>query len=357
MNESPGYILLLGSGETSPNIRKAYDWLFRRQAGSIRAAVLETPAGFEPNSDYVAAQIGDYLSHRLQNYRPQISIVPARKRDTAFSPDDPGLMPPVYDANILFMGPGSPTYTVRQLQDSEAWHTLRARHRLGASLILASAATVAVGAQALPVYEIYKVGEDLHWKPGLDLFHDYNLNLVFIPHWNNSDGGDVLDTSRCYIGQDRFAQLVQILPGDAEDYTIVGIDENTVLIVDILGGTCQVMGPGGVTVIQGQAQQYFASGSTFAITELGPFQPPQLQAAGIPADVWQRTQMGMADAAARRAAQPTPSSEVMALVAERTAARAGKDWAASDRLRDEIGAAGWQVLDTAKGPVLEPLAQ
>ena len=45
--------------------------------------------------------------------------------------------------------------------------------------------------------------------------------------------------------------------------------------------------------------------------------------------------------------------EVQKLVELREKARAGKDWAESDRLRDEIDAAGWTVRDAAEGPVLK----
>ena len=38
----------------------------------------------------------------------------------------------------------------------------------------------------------------------------------------------------------------------------------------------------------------------------------------------------------------------------REAARKNKDFAAADRLRDEIAAAGYQIVDTPEGPRLEP---
>ena len=144
------------------------------------------------------------------------------------------------------MGPGSPTYAVRQLEDSLAWHTLQARHRLGAALVFASAAVIAISRYALPVYEIYKVGEDLHWKPGLDLLGQYDLPLVFIPHWNNNDGGTELDTSRCFMGQKRFASLMAQLPSGL---TVMGIEENTALILEPAAGEGRVIGAGGVTLI------------------------------------------------------------------------------------------------------------
>lgn len=49
-----------------------------------------------------------------------------------------------------------------------------------------------------------------------------------------------------------------------------------------------------------------------------------------------------------------PSAEIHALVGQRQRARADKDWALSDALRDQIAAAGWIVTDTADGPVLTP---
>jgi cysteinyl-tRNA synthetase len=50
----------------------------------------------------------------------------------------------------------------------------------------------------------------------------------------------------------------------------------------------------------------------------------------------------------------TPSPEVLALVEQRQVARANKQWAESDRLRDAIAALGWIVKDTKEGPKLTP---
>ncbi len=51
---------------------------------------------------------------------------------------------------------------------------------------------------------------------------------------------------------------------------------------------------------------------------------------------------------------PEVPAEVAVLAERRTAARAAKDWAESDRLRDEIATAGWVVRDTPDGAVLAP---
>jgi cysteinyl-tRNA synthetase len=46
--------------------------------------------------------------------------------------------------------------------------------------------------------------------------------------------------------------------------------------------------------------------------------------------------------------------DVLALVEKRQQARGAKDWAESDRLRDEIAALGWSLKDTKDGPKLTP---
>ena len=53
--------------------------------------------------------------------------------------------------------------------------------------------------------------------------------------------------------------------------------------------------------------------------------------------------------------EPTSTpAEVLALAGQRQEARAAKDWAESDRLRDAIAKLGWNVKDTKDGPKLTP---
>lgn len=373
----PGLVVLFGSGETSPSGRKVFDLALRNLSQPPRVALLETPAGFELNSARVIGRVAEFLEHRLQNYQPQTMVIAARARGTPFSPDVPEVVAPLLEADLIFMGPGSPTYAVRQLRDSLAWQMLQARHRMGAALVLASAATIALSTFALPVYEIYKVGEELHWKPGLDFFGSYGLPLVFIPHWNNNDGGEELDTSRCFMGQARFSGLMALLP---PDLTVVGIDEKTALILDISAGRGQVVGLGGVTLIHtghghsdsieqfelegsGLAEvaelrsghvHVYSNGQSFPLSECCPLEAPGFEM-GLPDEVWRQA----FEAQERRQIQPEPPpapaipAEVSELAAARQAARMSKDWAASDALRAQIEALGWRVKDTPDGPVVE----
>jgi len=348
MSEKPGLVVLFGSGETSASGRKIFDWLLSRLSPSVQTAILETPAGFELNSAQVAGRVADFLRHHLQNHQPQVTVVPARKRGTPFSPDNPDVVAPLLQADAIFLGPGSPTYAVRQLQDSLAWHTLVARHRLGGAIILASAAAIASSTYALPVYEIYKVGQDLHWCDGLDFFGVYGLSLVFVPHWNNTEGGTDLDTSRCYMGQARFEPLLAMLPPDV---TVVGVDEHTALVLDLAAETCHVLGKGGTTLLRHGTERRFENGEAFPINELGHFRMATPHA-GLPPRVWECAKTARAEARAQTT--PVPSPEVLSLVEERVAARARRDWSTADALRDRITALGWQVLDTQHGPRLEP---
>jgi len=374
MEHIPGPILLFGSGETSPSGRKVFDHALQKLPPSPRVALLETPAGFELNSDAVIRRVGDFFQVNLQNYNPHIQIIPARKRGTPYSPDAQEVVAPLLEADLIFMGPGSPTYAVRQLRDSLAWNMLIARHRLGATLALASAATIAISACALPVYEIYKVGEDIHWKEGLDFFGLYGLNIVFIPHWNNREGGANLDTSRCFMGQSRFAQLMEILPVDT---TVVGLDEKTALLIEPSSGSCHVIGAGSVTLLHtGHAHRHISveqnltgglaeiaaqrashvheyhNKQSFPLDEIGPFRPYRPEAS-LPTQIWQ--QALQVQESLMSAAAPQPSQEVMELVVQRERARVNKDWPASDALRQQIAAMGWQVMDTQDGPKLSPI--
>jgi len=347
MNERPGLVILFGSGETSPSGRKVHEWLLHQLPPPITVAVLETPAGFQPNSALVAEEVADFLRVRLQSYRARVTVVPARKRGTAFSPDDPAILAPLLRARALFLGPGSPTYAVRQLEGSLAWGYVQARHRLGAAIVLASAATIAASRHALPVYEIYKVGADLHWRAGLDLLGPYGLSLVFVPHWDNAEGGAGLDTRRCFMGQARFRELLRLLPRTS---TVVGIDEHTALAIDLAVGDCRVMGRGGVTLLARGREARFAGDQTFPAAELGPLHLPE-PGDGLPPQAWTAV---LAAVEAEPEAPEAPSAEVSALVEAREAARARRDWPAADSLRQRILGLGWEVADTREGPRLAP---
>jgi hypothetical protein len=255
---------------------------------------------------------------------------------------------------MVFMGPGSPTYAVNQLKNSLAWQIVLASHYSGVCLVFASAATIAISKYALPVYEIYKVGEDLHWKQGLDFFGIYGLPLVVIPHWNNQDGGVELDTSRCFMGKARFERLLDLLPVHTN---ILGIDEKTALIMNLDQGTGQVVGLGNVTLLQNKQKQssVYLSGETFPLGKSLVIHHPE-PGRGVPDDVWRQVLETRKELRIKRADsnQFIVPEKVNKLVNEREIARRQKDWAKADQLRDQIAEMGWRVKDTTQGTVVEP---
>jgi hypothetical protein len=348
---SIGPIVLFGSGETSPSAHRIHHAAMRRLHAPVHAAILETPAGFQPNSAAVAQSIADYLQQRLGNFQPEVEVVPARRRTGPHSTDDPALAAPIFRANYLFMGPGSPTYAVRHLHGCYVWYSLLAQHRLGAAVCFSSAATIAASRYTLPVYEIYKVGQDLHWQPGLDFLGFFGLSLAIIPHWNNRDGGAALDTSHCYMGQARHQRLVAMLPPGT---VILGIEESTGVLIAPHEGICSVVGAGAAIIVREGVQVRHAAGATFSPLELGAWRMPDDAAikasADLPPAVWQRAQQM---ARSQRAVAEIPQ-EVIELVSTREDARRQHDWAVADALRARLDRLGWQVQDTSAGPVVAP---
>jgi len=335
----PGPIALLGSGETSLAGGRIFESLAQDLPSPLHIAILETPAGFELNSSQVAGHVADFLRVRLQNYKPLVTVIPARKRGTPFSPDDAGLLLPLLSAHIIFMGPGSPTYAVRQLYGSLAWDLLRLRQQLGAALVFASAATIAIGAYVLPVYEIFKVGEDVSAPHGLNLFGDFGLSLSIIPHWNNTEGGADVDTNRCYVGRERFDAWRSLLP---VDHSVIGLDEHTGLIFDFALGQSRVWGVSSATLLSKGDTKEYPTGASFPFGILGEFHLPATTSDVLPDAVWK---MVLETSASLPEATEIPVA-VQHLVKARQQARLRKDWAAADDLRRQMESLGWRVEDS-----------
>jgi cyanophycinase-like exopeptidase len=348
---TPGLIVLLGSGETLPSSGQTHEFVAKHLPPNPRIVILETPAGFEPNSDLVARKIKEFLTIRLQNYSPSIEVIPARRRGTDFSPDEPNIVAPILKTDEILLGPGSPSYAVRQLRDSLALQMICARQRRGAALFLSSSAALAFGAYTIPVYEIFKVGEDLHWKRGLDFFGQYGLALSVVPHWNNNDGGEEVDTSRCYIGNTRFEALLEMLP---DHQVVIGVDEHTSVSLDFVEGCCYVRGSDSVTILREGRTQKFNKGSEFPLDVLGEWHIPDTKNE-IPASVWEMAVRAEVEREAEGQRAHKPPEKVQSLADSREEARANKEWAKADELRAQVADLGWQINDTPDGSVLTPL--
>lgn len=222
------YLALFGSGETSSIGRSVYDYVLSRlKNNSIRISIITSPAGFQPNVQTVHEEIAEFIHTRLKNYHPNVSIIYANTKSQA---NDPAIVGLLDGSDIIFMGPGSPTYAATVLEGSLLVTKIVQLVESGSSLFLSSAAVLAFSRFVLPVYEIFKVGEPLHWKKGLDLLSKISDETTCIPHWNNTEGMPKLDTSCCFMGEARFTKLKALLPSQEP---LTGIDEQTAMIIDL----------------------------------------------------------------------------------------------------------------------------
>jgi hypothetical protein len=114
------------------------------------------------------------------------------------------------------------------------------------------------------VYEIYKVGQDLHWVEGINLLENFGFNLVIIPHWNNAEGG-THDTRFCFMGETRFNKLESMLP---EDVSVFGLDEHTACLIDLAKDEAEIKGLGSVTLRRRGEEIVFEKGERFSLEVL-----------------------------------------------------------------------------------------
>jgi pyruvate/2-oxoglutarate dehydrogenase complex dihydrolipoamide acyltransferase (E2) component len=125
-------------------------------------------------------------------------------------------------ANILFLGPGSPSRALFRWAGTPIVDRLVSRIHAGATLITSSAAAAASGESAIPVYEIYKAGLSAHWLTGLNLVGTLlGVRVAIVPHWNNAEGA-THDTSRCFIGDVKLRELERALPAGVARFPTSG---------------------------------------------------------------------------------------------------------------------------------------
>ncbi len=254
-------LALMGSGETSPTMVAAHKALAARLgSGRPSAVLLETPYGFQENAADISARARAYFARSVG-----LAVTVLAGTTAAGSPGSATDLAALRAANWVFSGPGSPSYALTQWRDSPVAQTLRDRIGAGEGVtVLASAAAAAIGFAAVPVYEIYKAGTAPRWIEGLDLMGVLGLKVAVIPHYDNTEGGHH-DTRFCYLGERRLSVLERKLPADA---AILGVDEHTVVVFDLMAGTMQVSGRGGVTVRRAGVSTVLLSGAALALEDL-----------------------------------------------------------------------------------------
>lgn len=255
MSQKRGMIALMGSGELTATMVEVHKEILTRLGNSPKVLFLDTPAGFQLNADQLSRKAMEYFRVNVGRMMEVVSFkskdVPALEAEQAFRM--------LKEVDYLLVGPGSPTYAIRQWKGTPIPEILQQRIERGACLVAASAAALTVGCFTLPVYEIYKVGQELRWVEGLDILGHFGLNAVVVPHWNNAEGG-THDTRFCFMGENRFRMLESLLP---ETAAILGIDEHTACIIDLGREEALIKGIGTVTLRRQGFEKTFVRGERF----------------------------------------------------------------------------------------------
>jgi len=256
-------LAIMGSGETSPTMVTTHQRLVARLGPPpVPAVLLDTPFGFQANADVLA---GRALSYFRDSVGLAVEVATWRSAADAASLASERSLARLREARYVFAGPGSPSYALRQWAGSPVPEALAAKLTRGGCVTFASAAALTLGAATIPVYEIYKVGEEPRWLDGLDLLAAAGLpQVAVIPHYDNAEGGNH-DTRYCYLGESRLVAMEAQLPDEA---FVLGIDEHTGLVLDLDAASATVVGRGGVTVRRRGASTTFASGTEVTIAEL-----------------------------------------------------------------------------------------
>jgi cyanophycinase-like exopeptidase len=260
-------LTLMGSGETAPTMVKVHRAIFEKMGDSATPAkslFLDTPFGFQENAAELCVKTLDYFASSI--VRPltiagigRIDTMSVAEREAAFSR--------LAQAAVIFAGPGSPTYTLKQWAPTPIRTILADKLRLGGALTFSSAAVLTLGVTTVPVYEIYKAGEDPYWLEGLNVMAEIGINAAVIPHYNNAEGGHH-DTRFCYLGERRLSILEKSLASDHSDAYVLGLDEHTGVMIDLDAGSAQVVGLGVMTIRRNGTSVEIPTGTTLDLEVL-----------------------------------------------------------------------------------------
>jgi peptidase E len=261
MASKKGIIALMGSGELTATMVEVHKELLARVDQPPRAIFLDTPAGFQLNVNQLSERAVEYFRKHVQQHMFLVSFT-SKEGSTEFEAEK--TLHKLRQANFILIGPGSPTYAVRQWQGTSIPEMITRQVEEGGCLVAASAAALTVGRFTLPVYEIYKVGQNLHWVEGINVLENFGFNLVIIPHWNNAEGG-THDTRFCFMGESRFNKLESMLP---EDVSVFGLDEHTACLIDLEKDEAEIKGLGNVTLRRRGEEIVFEKGDRFSLEVL-----------------------------------------------------------------------------------------
>lgn len=268
----------MGSGETAPTMVKVHRAVTDRvhealgdqkavgggtRRGPDRAIglLLDTPFGFQTNAAELAARAVIYFR---ESVGATLEVAGMRNYEDLTGDKGHEVIARMVELPLVFAGPGSPSYALRQWRDTLVPSVISEKLALGGAVTFASAAALTLGSATVPVYEVYKVGEDPHWLDGLDLLSALGLPAAVIPHYDNAEG-QTHDTRYCYLGEER----LRLMEKELEAGTFVlGVDEHTAVMFDFEAASATVVGMGAVTVRVRGSSQRIESGETVSLEQI-----------------------------------------------------------------------------------------
>ena len=337
--QRPKIITLFGSGETSPHMAKSYRDIFSSHDAKLKNNyLLDTPFGFQENHSNLSLKIIDYFSSKLSLHLNNLNF-----SDSNSVNNFEEFKAKLINADFIFSGPGSPSYAMNLWEKHEIKKPLESSLEAGCIIAFASAAALTLGTYVIPIYEIYKVGENKNLLPGLNLLNFLNKETIVVPHFNNQEGGDH-DTSHCFIGEKRFNKLLESHFRDSsKELLTIGIEEHTALIFDLNKSIINVKGNGSVFIKSINGNIEIKNGESINIRDIN--------SSFIPSEV-----INHVENTANSSPKQTIELEIDSLVNLRSQARTNKNWELSDQIRDllsqnnisisdEGGGTKWKILD------------
>ena len=217
-------LALVGSGEYLPPILPLDQYLLDHLAGSPQVICLPTAAGTEgPERIKYWSDLG--VEH-FSSLGAPVESLPIIDRISA---NDPDIVAPIHQANLVYLSGGKPDYLLKTLEDSLAWQAIQLVLDRGGLLAGCSAGAMIMG-ERIPGFPRAQPGFNL--VPG----------VVVVPHY------DEIPKS--------LTRVIRLLI--RKGLTMLGIEGNTALFIN--GGNCEAIGLGSVTVWDSYGKKHYTNG-------------------------------------------------------------------------------------------------
>ena len=225
MDQNPGAIALVGSGEYSVQMQELETQLLHRAISKgKRNTFIQIPTASSHEGDASREKwkrLGQEQSDRIGS---ECIYLPIHERDDAFNAE---FVDAIKDAGLIYFSGGDPHRVAEIYRDSPVWQKIVEEWRTGTSLAGCSAGAMAFGGSIMGLRRSQH-SEGLALLPDIEVIPHYDKMLGWLP-----------DRVAAFIAQ-------SITKG-----TLLGIDENTALV---LTDAWRRYGRGKVHVLRGSLE-------------------------------------------------------------------------------------------------------